>query len=107
VALLQGGREVASAMTDTSGTFQISGLRGGNYTLASAGSTTNIRIWSEGSAPPSARPAVVLVEPGVVVRGNNGGGAFWRTVTNPWVSATAIAAAIAVPIALNNNDSGS
>ena len=107
LVVTQAGREVARTATDAQGNFQISGIRGGTYTLATAGSATTIRVWTANAAPPSAQHGVLLVERGDVVRGQGAGGTFWRTVTNPWVSAGVITAAIAVPIALNNNDSGS
>ena len=57
------------------------------------------------TAPPAAQSAALLVSGSDVVRGQNGGLVYW--LTNPWVLAGLIAAAIAIPIALNNHGSSS
>jgi len=87
---------MARTTTDERGLFVIEGVRGGSYNILVAG-----------TAPPTAREALLVVTPDPVALGQNAGGTFWRTVTNPWVSAGLIGAAVAVPIALNNNASGS
>ena len=123
LVLIQVGKESARTTTDRHGEFQLSGVRGGAYAVSAGGATMDVRLWAEGIAPPSARDALLVItrddvlsgqspaaSPGQgldVTRGQDPGGTFWRTVTNPWVSAGLIGAAIAVPIALNNNDSGS
>jgi len=107
LVLLQVDQEVARTTTDGHGLFQLEGVRGGAYSLASAGSSVEVRLWAEGTAPPTAQDALLVVAGRDVTLGQGAGGTFWRTVTNPWVSAGLIGAAIAVPIALNNNDSGS
>lgn len=106
LVLVQDGREVVRTVTDGQGAYQISGLRGGIYTIATFATHSTVRLWTEGTAPPAAQQLLVVAEKVDVARGQNGG-ALWRTVTNPWVTAGLIGAAIAVPIALNNNDSGS
>lgn len=107
LVLVQVDREMARTTTDEQGHFQLDGVRGGAYSVASAGSCVEVRLWAEGTAPPAAQDALLLVAGRDVTLGQGAGGTFWRTVTNPWVSAGLIGAAIAVPIALNNNDSGS
>jgi len=107
LVLMQVGQETARTITDAQGMFQISGIRGGAYVVSAGAMNVDVRLWTEGTAPPSASNALLLTVPNDVVRGQGAGSTFWRTVTNPWVSAGLIGAAIAVPIALNNNDSGS
>ncbi|MCE9552172.1 MAG: hypothetical protein K8T91_02205 [Planctomycetes bacterium] len=123
LVLMQVGKESARTTTDRNGMFELNGVRGGAYAVSAGGATMDVRLWSEGTAPPSARDSLMVIARGDVSRGQGSdglqgqgsdvtrgqgpGGTFWRTVTNPWVSAGLIGAAIAVPIALNNNDSGS
>lgn len=123
LVLMQVGKESARTTTDQNGMFQLSGVRGGAYAVTAGGATMDVRLWAEGTAPPAARDSLMVIARGEVpqgqgsdglqgqgsdvTRGQGPGGTFWRTVTNPWVSAGLIGAAIAVPIALNNNDSGS
>lgn len=105
--LTQVGREPVRTITNEQGMFELNGVRGGAYAVVAGGTSMDVRLWMEGTSPPTARNALLVVARGDVARGQGAGGTFWRTVTNPWVSAGLIGAAIAVPIALNNNDSGS
>lgn len=115
LVLMQVGKESARTTTDRHGVFELDGVRGGAYSVTAGGATMDVRLWTEGTAPPSARDVLLVIARGDVTRGQGAdvargqgpGDTFWRTVTNPWVSAGLIGAAITVPIALNNNDSGS
>jgi len=107
LALIQVDREMARTTSDEQGRFRFEGIRSGAYTVAARGTLIEVRLWADGTAPPAARKALLVVAHDDVTLGQNAGGTFWRTVTNPWVSAGLIGAAVAVPIALNNNDTGS
>jgi len=104
VAVLHQERVVAETKTDPTGYFAVQGLRGGTYQLAASRAGGVFRLWADQTAPPSAQAGALLIAEETVVRGN---GAFVDFLTNPWFVAGVIAAAIAVPIALHNNDSSS
>ncbi len=99
VALRQSGREVASTATDERGGFAVGGLRGGTYQIATDRSAGVYHLWAANTAPGFARPEALLVEGGVQVRGQ---GALCCALSNPWVLAGIVTAAIAVPIIINN-----
>jgi hypothetical protein len=61
VAVQFDGRTVATAKSDTQGYFAVRGLRGGTYRVAAAGGSGIYRLWAENSAPPAARPSVLIV----------------------------------------------
>jgi hypothetical protein len=119
VVIQQKGVEVARTVADGQGRFAFSGVRGGVYHLVTSNGQAMYRCWAEGTAPPVAQQGALLVA-GDVVRGQcgscgtdpcacgGGGGLFgggW--LSNPWVLAAIVATAIAVPIAVSDNDDGS
>jgi hypothetical protein len=57
------------SLTDKDGNFQMTGLRGGVYELRSRDSSSWIRLWKEGSAPPAANKAALLITDRPTVRG--------------------------------------
>lgn len=104
VSIQQFDREVANTMTDPSGRFRATGLSGGTYRIVAGQATGTFRLWAPNTAPPSARPAALLVpgnEPLVRGKGCNPCMQFFR---NPWVIAGIVAVAIAVPVAIYNAD---
>lgn len=104
VMLLQNDREVASVTTDAAGRFAITGLRGGQYNLATLDAMTPCRLWSEGTAPPSAKPTLQ------VYGGDLARGQMFRArniITSPTVIGAGIGTAIAVPLALHNREPAS
>jgi len=111
LVLQRNGREVARSTTNESGNFSIPGLNGGLYQMTAWSPTGNVargafRIWSYGTAPPSALQQARLVSSEAVVRGQTDApGPLWRVATNPWMSAAAITALVATPIALSNDGS--
>ena len=114
VSLTQGDRQVALSKSDENGYYTIRGLRGGTYQIATAGGAGVFRAWSEGTAPPTAQSGALIVVGDGAVRGNYGYGAVdgqyspvAQFLSNPWVVAGLLGAAIAVPIAIANHDSGS
>lgn len=104
VMLTQNDREVASVKTDESGRFAITGLRGGQYNLATLDAVTPCRLWSEAAAPPHAKPALQ------VYGGDLARGQMFRArnfFTSPVVIGAGIGTAIAVPLALHNREPAS
>jgi hypothetical protein len=125
VVLKSGGKEIARCQSDKQGKFQVSGLRGGSIEVATMGTTGNCRVWAPGTAPPVAQPGLLVVAEGDVVRGQHGGGRrvpsrrygrgvqghggglLAMMIDHPLVTAGAVGAAIAVPLAVSNDDSPS
>jgi hypothetical protein len=95
-------RNVATVTTAADGRFAVPGLRGGVYHVAAADGQGVYRLWSAGTAPPSAQQ-------GAIVYTQNGEGrSTWKMLlTNPIVIAGLVATAIAVPVALANSHSSS
>ncbi len=112
VALIQNGKEIARAETDQRGGFAVSGLKGGVYQVATVGLHGVYRLWAPRTAPPAAKQGLMLVS-GNVVRGQGfaPGGAFsavtgWMS-QHPLMTAGIIATAIAIPIAIDDDDPAS
>ncbi|MBN1854823.1 MAG: hypothetical protein JW829_18970 [Pirellulales bacterium] len=104
ISIRQAGVEVSRVTADKEGHFKTSGLHGGVFHLVTTDGQAMYRVWTEGTAPPAAQKDALLVT-GNVVRGQWFGGGSW--LTNPWVLSAIVAAAIAIPIAVHDNDSGS
>jgi hypothetical protein len=104
------GKEVVSTTTDKNGVFAAKGLRGGQYQLVTPQGDSACRLWAADTAPPSARPAALVVSNNDVVRGQMPGGAWvgWMKA-HPYITAGTVVTAIAVPLALasSDNDHGS
>lgn len=112
VSLQSRGKEVARVVSDDSGRFQAEGLQGGVYQVASNGHQGNYRLWAPRTAPPTAAAGMSIVsQPVDVVRGQYGAGpsnpfsaAGQWIAEHPIITAGAVAAAIAIPIALDDDD---
>ncbi|MEE2780660.1 MAG: hypothetical protein VX431_00525 [Planctomycetota bacterium] len=63
---------VAEVTTGKNGQFQVKGLQGGIYEVASEHGAGSFRAWADDTAPPSAKQFVVLIENDDVVRGQFG-----------------------------------
>jgi hypothetical protein len=108
VSLVTGGKEIARATTDSQGQFRISSLKGGVYQVSTSGSQNVYRFWAPRTAPPASINGLNLVSGQEVLRGQMGGGPFsamgqW-IAEHPIITAGAIATAIAIPIALDDDD---
>lgn len=111
VSLQTGGKEVARVVSDDMGRFQAEGLKGGVYQVASVGHQGTYRLWAPQTAPPAAAKGMSIVSQRDVVRGQFVGGPSnpfssigqW-VAEHPIITAGAIATAIAVPIALDDDD---
>lgn len=101
VAVVQAGKIVARSVTDKSGNFVTGDLRGGVYQIAAGMGVTTVRAWDAAAAPPVARPAALVVGSPAVVRGQRKFGSL--VATDAIVLGTIIAAAIAIPIIINNS----
>ena len=111
---------VVETESDPSGAFNVNSLRGGFYQLAVGNVNQNVRVWAPNTAPPTATEGLTVTL-GAVQRGQgctvdsctgtcggtcaacSGHGAL-GFLMNPFVIGAAVAAAIAIPLALNNND---
>ena len=72
VSIKQGKTELAQATTDQDGVFVASNLRGGAYQVSAGATEGTYRLWTEKSAPPSAKPYCLLVQGENGVRGQCG-----------------------------------
>lgn len=61
VVIKQGDKEVAKVKTDDKGVFRVKNLRPGTYTAAADNTVGSFRVWSEQTAPPSAKGHALLV----------------------------------------------
>jgi hypothetical protein len=102
VTVSQGNWSVAETQTTAEGVFAVHNLRGGVYTIDAAGTQGIYRVWSAKTAPPSAKPAILMVH-GDAARGQFAGGLL-ATLGNPWVLGGIVAGAIAIPIVLDDDD---
>ena len=104
VVLAQEGKPTAATQTDAQGRFAFTGLKGGVYQLATAQGGGMYRLWTPGAAPPAAHADALVVSGGTVVRGGMGNGGVLSFLANPWVLGAMVAAAIAIPLALDHNN---
>jgi hypothetical protein len=100
--------EVARTTTDDNGVFAAQGLRGGQYQLVTDDGISVCRLWAPDTAPPAARPAALVVSGNRVVRGQWGGGPMHQWIdwvkAHPYITAGVIATAIAIPLAIADDD---
>lgn len=120
VSLQQAGVEVASTATNEEGVFAVQGLRGGLYQVVSEGGQVSYRLWAPNTAPPAANQSALIVTgqeilngqycntcpPGQPVAGphGHGGGVMGWVRQHPLLVAAGIATAIAVPLAVADDD---
>jgi len=122
VAVRSAGKEIVRVQTDQAGKFSIAGLKGGVHEVATVESQGVYRLWAPNTAPPAAQQGLMLVSNGDLVRGQNcgngvscgsacgsgcgggGGGIMGWVANHPIITAGVIAAAIAIPLALDDDD---
>ncbi len=105
VAVVYRGKSLAVTETDKDGRFVLTGLEPGVYELHLAEGGGAYRVWAPRTAPPAAEQSVLLVQDSRVVRGmQNGTGGNFGWLANPWVLAGIVAGAIAIPLALSDDD---
>jgi hypothetical protein len=100
VSLTKGGAMVASTRTDSEGKFALTGVQAGVYQLQSASASGTYRVWAPQTAPPSASQGILLIAGQDVVRQQD----ILSHLANPYVLAAIVAAAIAIPLALDDDD---
>jgi len=103
VSVRKDGREVARTQTNETGRYVIHGLSTGVYQVVTSQGGAAYRVWSDNAAPPAAQPGALMII-GQPVRGQLGGGGL---LANPWVLGGIAAAAIIVPLALDDDDPAS
>jgi hypothetical protein len=96
VSLRSATSELAAGQTNEQGYFAFSGLTSGTYQVTTPAGASVCRAWSRATAPPAARPALLMVADGSTVRGE----CCTFLGTRPWLVAGLIASAIAIPIAV-------
>lgn len=108
--MLADGRE-AVAKTNKDGGFAFKGVRGVAH-LQTDNAAILVRSWAPGAAPPSATPAVLLIEGQDFVRGQRPAGPVAqgfvshskRLLANPLFVAGVVGTAVAIPVAIHNAD---
>lgn len=106
VVIGQQGKPVAELRTDAEGRFAAKGLKPGLYQVVSHGKVSTHRVWESGKAPAEAKRGVIhSVDPQIARGASNGG--LLGILANPLVLALVIAAAIAIPLALDDDDDAS
>ena len=71
VVARQGKTKTRTAITDTTGAFQLTGLNGGIWSITVGSQSTLHRIWAAGIAPPTAKARLLVVKQGLIVRGQS------------------------------------
>lgn len=104
VVLAQNMQATATTQTDAQGRFEFAGLKSGVYQVATEKGGAVYRLWSAGTAPPAAQAQALVVNGDTVVRGALGQGGLINFLSNPWVLGGIVAAAIAIPLALDDDD---
>lgn len=105
VSIRYAGNEVVRTTTDENGVFAAKGLRGGQYQLNTTENSRVCRLWAADTAPPSARPAALVVSGNDVVRGQPGEHPWvdWMKA-HPYITVGTAVTAIAVPLVLADDD---
>lgn len=111
ISVMSQGKPLASMQTDAEGVFAVANLRGGVHEVATDDHVQVCRLWAPGTAPPGTAQTIDVVAPGEVIRGQYGpppGNRFIRKAkvwaTNPLVIGGVVAAAVAIPVALSDDD---
>jgi hypothetical protein len=116
VSVRHANREVAGTTTGANGGYVVHGLRGGVYQVIGGQGSRVCRLWAARTAPPAAKPGLLIVSDPHVIRAQCEPGTFGcfleearYTLTNPLVVGGIIAAAVAIPVAIHNanKDKGS
>jgi hypothetical protein len=91
-------------VTDESGVFVGENLHGGVHEVVTPNGAGTYRLWTQGAAPPIAQPQMNVVNAPVVRGQFHHGHHGFGFLANPWVLGMGVAAAIAIPLALDDDD---
>jgi hypothetical protein len=73
VFLADSKQVIATTKTCEDGTFKLRGIQSGSYGIGSHQTSSLVRVWSPGTAPPAASKEILLVVTGQTVRSQMGG----------------------------------
>jgi hypothetical protein len=111
VSIRTDSHTLASTRTDAEGVFAVAKLHGGVHEIATDDTMQVCRLWANGTAPPRTPQSIDVVSGENVVRGQWGpppGNQLFQKAkvwaTNPLVIGGVVAAAVALPIALSDDD---
>jgi hypothetical protein len=111
VTILSGESKLAETKSDADGVFAVSSLRGGVHQVVTPDTAQVCRLWTNGTAPPQSPTSIEVVASEDVVRGQYGPPPGNRMIkkakvwaTNPFVIGGVVAAAVAIPVALADDD---
>jgi len=104
VAVGRSNEQPTYVTTDAEGRFAVQGLSAGVYFVQTNQGSGSYRAWAPGTAPPSAQAGVLVVNNEQQVVRGFGPGHGTHLLANPWCMGLLVAAAIAIPLAI---DSGS
>ena len=68
----QGKTKTRKAITNGAGTFQLTGLKGGIWSITVGSQSTLYRIWAPGIAPPIAKSRLLVIKRALAIRGQSG-----------------------------------
>ncbi|MEZ6122391.1 MAG: carboxypeptidase-like regulatory domain-containing protein [Planctomycetaceae bacterium] len=91
---------IAEARTNDDGRIIVTGLRPGLHTVTGAGASSALRLWAQGTAPPSAMSAPVLVTADETIRGQYG---YGPPMIAPGLLATGVTAAAVSAVVIGKN----
>ena len=101
------GLEIAVATTDAQGRFAFRGMRAGVYQVVSQQGRGVYRVWMPGTAPPAARPGVLIVNNSEIANGALGDGSLKAILAHPLALGAIAAASVAIPLATNSKSPAS
>jgi hypothetical protein len=99
VVVTQQGQEVARTTTNQQGRFAFQQMQGGLHLVQADAGAALYRFWSEGTAPPAAKPQIALINE-TIARGQRP----FRDLffSNGFILSAIVAAAIAIPLAVHD-----
>lgn len=103
VQVVHNQRVVATAKTNSKGSYSVQGLRSGLHIVQTANKSQACRFWTAASAPPSARRSLVVADGQTVLRGQGGAGISLGTILP--VAAFAAVSAVTVSSSTGNKTS--
>ncbi|GAB6165210.1 hypothetical protein JCM19992_12100 [Thermostilla marina] len=103
LSLYQGTKKVAVGKTNNLGQFRLGPFAGGSFHLMVRDYVLVLRTWKNKTAPPNAKPAVLVVIGDQTTRGQRPIGELIRS--DVLIVGGLVAAAIAIPLATSNDSS--